>query len=136
MAGYWENGGISRAALSDGWFETGDLARVDAEGRITLLGRQSEIINTFGFKVIPREVEEVIGLLPQVLEVKVHAGRHWEGYEVVHATVACREPLDEEAILRHCERYLVGYKCPSVIHFVISLPRTPSGKIAMSQLPS
>jgi acyl-coenzyme A synthetase/AMP-(fatty) acid ligase len=74
MAGYWEDGGISRAALSDGWFETGDLARVDSEGRITLLGRQTEIINALGFKVIPREVEEVIGRMPEVAEVKVYAG--------------------------------------------------------------
>jgi acyl-coenzyme A synthetase/AMP-(fatty) acid ligase len=136
MAGYWEEGGISRAALSDGWFETGDLARVDSRGRITLLGRQTEIINALGFKVIPREVEEVIARLPEVLEVKVYAGRHWEGFDIVQAAVACRAPLDEDAILRHCERHLVSYKCPSVIHFVRSLPRTPSGKIAISQLPA
>jgi acyl-coenzyme A synthetase/AMP-(fatty) acid ligase len=136
MAGYWEDGGISRAALSDGWFETGDMAHLGANGRITLLGRLSEIINAFGFKVIPREVEEVIGRLPEVLEVKVYAGRHWEGFEVVHAAVVCREPIGEEAILRHCEQYLVSYKCPSIIHLVKSLPRTPSGKIAISQLPS
>jgi acyl-coenzyme A synthetase/AMP-(fatty) acid ligase len=136
MAGYWEDGGISRAALSDGWFETGDLARLDSQGRITLLGRQTEIINALGFKVIPREVEEVIARLPGVREVKVYAGRHWEGFDIVQAAVACRAPLDEDAILRHCERYLVSYKCPSVIHFVRSLPRTPSGKIAISQLPS
>jgi len=135
MAGYWEDGGISRAFLSDGWFETGDLARMDFEGRITLLGRQTEIINAQGFKVIPREVEEVIGRMPEVVEVKVYVGRHWEGFDIVQAAVACRAPIDEDSILRHCERYLVSYKCPSVIHFVRTLPRTPSGKIAISQLP-
>jgi acyl-coenzyme A synthetase/AMP-(fatty) acid ligase len=140
MAAYWDDGlegtGMNRAPLRDGWFETGDLARIDAEGRITLLGRQSEIINAFGFKVIPREVEDVIALLPDVQEVKVYAGKHWQGFDVVQAAVACRGALDEDAILRHCEQHLVSYKCPSVIRFVSSLPRTPSGKIAVSRLPS
>jgi long-chain acyl-CoA synthetase len=140
MAAYWEGGsedtGMNRVALREGWFETGDLARIDAQGRITLLGRQSEIINVFGFKVIPREVEDVIALLPEVQEVKVYAGRHWQGFEVVQAAVACHGALSEDAILRHCEQHLVSYKCPSVIRFVSSLPRTPSGKIAVPQLPS
>jgi long-chain acyl-CoA synthetase len=136
MAGYLEDGHPGSAGLEDGWFETGDLARIDSSGRILLQGRQSEVINVFGYKVIPQEVEGVIAMLPQVVEVKVYAGRHWLGFDVVQAAIVCREPLDEEKVLDHCERHLVSYKCPSVVRFVDSLPHTSSGKVAVSQLPS
>jgi long-chain acyl-CoA synthetase len=133
MAGYLEKGGISRRAFSDGWFETGDLAQTDERGRICLHGRLSEVINVFGFKVVPREVEDVIALLPEVVEVKVYARRHM-GPEVVAAAVVCRGKLEEEQILRHCEQHLVGYKCPTMVQFVNSLPRTASGKVAVDRL--
>ena len=134
MAGYLEKEGISRRALSNGWFETGDLAQTDERGRISLLGRLSEVINVFGFKVIPREVEGVIALLPEVVEVKVYA-RHHMGPAVVAAAVVRRGTLDEEQILRHCEKHLVSYKCPTTVRFVDSLPRTSSGKVALDRLP-
>lgn len=134
MAGYLENNGVSRSDLNDGWFETGDLARIDAQGRIHIEGRLSEVINTFGFKVIPREVEEVIALLAEVVEVKVYAVRQAEA-DAVEAAVVCRGRLDEEQILKHCEKHLVGYKCPTSIRFVDSLPRTASGKVLIERLP-
>jgi acyl-CoA synthetase (AMP-forming)/AMP-acid ligase II len=133
MAGYVEEGGINRGAITDGWFETGDLAKIDSEGRVHLQGRQSEVINVFGFKVIPREVEEVIGLLPEVLEVKVYAS-HSLGPDVIEVAVVRRGPLTEKQILRHCDMYLVSYKCPTAIRFVDFLPRTPSGKVAVERL--
>ncbi len=133
MAGYLENGTINRGALHDGWFETGDLSRMDAQGRIFLQGRVSEVINVFGLKVLPREVEEVISLLPEIVEVKVYARRHL-GPEVVEAAVVCRGDLSEDHILKHCEKHLVGYKCPTAIRFVTALPRTASGKVATERL--
>lgn len=134
MAGYLEGGQVSRAVLTDGWLETGDLARIDERGRIHLQGRLSEVINVFGFKVIPKEVEEVIAMLPEVAEVKVY-GAHWKGEEEVEAAVVRRAPIDEGQILKHCDQHLVSYKCPTAIHFVESLPRTAAGKIAMERLP-
>ena len=133
MAGYLESGAINRNSVAGGWFETGDLAQIDARGRIHLLGRLSEVINVFGLKVIPREVEEVIALLPEVAEVKVYARRDM-GSEVVEAAVVCRESLDEGKILKHCEKHLVSYKCPTAIRFVSALPRTASGKVAVELL--
>jgi acyl-CoA synthetase (AMP-forming)/AMP-acid ligase II len=134
MAGYLEESGISGFALNDGWFETGDLARIDAQGRIHLQGRLSEVINTLGFKVIPREVEEVIALLPEIVEVKVYAVRQMET-DAVEAAVVCHGRLDEQQILKHCEKHLVSYKCPTAIRFVDSLPRTASGKVLIERLP-
>jgi acyl-CoA synthetase (AMP-forming)/AMP-acid ligase II len=110
MAGYLEKSGI-RNPLHQGWFETGDLARFDAKGRIHLQGRLSEVINVFGFKVAPGEVEEVISLLPQVVEVKVYAD-HSSGPDVVGAAVVCQGQLTEAEVLRHCEKHLVSYKWP------------------------
>jgi len=134
MSGYLEQNGVSRTSLNDDWFETGDLARIDREGRIHLQGRVSEVINVLGFKVIPREVEEVIAMLPDVVEVKAYAVRQ-SGADAVEAAVVCHGGLSEEQILRHCEKHLVSYKCPTAIHMVNSLPRTASGKVAIEQLP-
>jgi len=133
MAGYLEDGQINRGLLPDGWFNTGDLARLDENGRIHLQGRLSEIINAFGLKVLPREVEQVIALLPEVAEVKVY-GSHWRGQEVVEAAVVRRGQIREEQILAHCDCHLVHYKCPTVIRFVEALPRTASGKVAVDRL--
>jgi long-chain acyl-CoA synthetase len=134
MAGYLEESGASGFAINDGWFETGDLARIDVQGRIHLQGRLSELINAFGFKVIPREVEDVIALLPEIVEVKVYAVRQL-GVDAVEAAVVCHGRLDEEQILKHCEKHLVNYKCPTAIRFVDSLPRTASGKVVIERLP-
>ncbi len=133
MSGYLEEDGIDRSPLATGWFETGDLASLDAQGRIHLLGRLSEVINAFGYKVVPREVEDVISLLPGVVEVKVYA-RQWRSQEVVEAAIVCRGSLEEEQIIRHCEKHLVSYKCPTAIRFVNALPRTASGKVAVDRL--
>jgi acyl-coenzyme A synthetase/AMP-(fatty) acid ligase len=134
MAGYLEESGVSGFALHDGWFETGDLARIDAQGKIHLQGRLVEVINAFGFKVVPWEVEEVIALLPEIVDVKVYAVRQ-TGVDAVEAAVVCHGRLSEEQILKHCEKHLVNYKCPTTIRFVDSLPRTASGKIVLERLP-
>ena len=133
MAGYLEGNGVSGVALHDGWFETGDLARIDAQGKIHLQGRLAEVINAFGFKVVPREVEEVIAMLPEIVEVKVYAVRQ-TGVDAVEAAVVCHGRLSEEQILKHCEKHLVNYKCPTTIRFVDSLPRTASGKVVLERL--
>jgi acyl-CoA synthetase (AMP-forming)/AMP-acid ligase II len=133
MSGYLEPGGINSDMLGAGWFETGDLARIDGKGAIHLQGRLSEVINVLGFKVAPREVEDVIAMLPKVREVKVYGGR-WRGQTVVEAAVVSSGSLEEEAILRHCDRHLVSYKCPSAIRFVEALPRTAAGKVAVQRL--
>jgi acyl-CoA synthetase (AMP-forming)/AMP-acid ligase II len=135
MSGYLEQNGINSDVLRDGWFETGDLARIDSKGAIHLQGRLSDVINVLGFKVAPKEVEDVIVMLPEVREVKVYAGR-WRGQVVVEAAVATNAPLDEETILKHCDQHLVSYKCPGAIRFVDSLPRTPAGKVAVERLQS
>jgi len=135
MAGYLADSAIDDALISGGWLDTGDLAAIDSDGYIQLMGRQSEVINVEGSKVIPCEVEDVIAALPGIHEVKVYAGRRRNGAQFVKAAVVADPQVDEAAILAHCERNLVFYKCPERIIPVDALPRSPAGKILRDQLP-
>jgi acyl-CoA synthetase (AMP-forming)/AMP-acid ligase II len=135
MAGYLGVDGIDSSQLTDGWFETGDLARFDEAGYIHLLGREAEVINVEGLKVIPSEVEEVIAAIPGVLEVKVYAGSRKSGGQFIKAAVVVEGSVDVQAIRAHCERNLVYYKRPERILRLDALPRSPAGKIQRDQLP-
>src|SRR5262249_4573691 len=135
MAGYLEHGGIDDSPIVEGWFETGDLGFLDDEGRIHLVGREKEVINVFGMKVVPSEVEEVIAAFPQSADVKVYAGAHRTGSQIVKAAVAAPESFDIAALKRHCAANLAPYKRPEVITRLESLPRSPTGKIIKDQLP-
>ncbi|HSK40056.1 MAG TPA: class I adenylate-forming enzyme family protein [Arenibaculum sp.] len=119
----------------DGWFRTGDLAEVGADGHIRLLGRESDLINVMGHKVIPSEVAEMIGRLDGVMDVIVYAGVHRSGGQIVQAAVVARREVNEDLLRRHCEASLVSYKLPSRIHFLEELPRNPAGKVIRTALP-
>lgn len=134
MGGYLDEQGLDQSMLVDGWFKTGDLATIDAEGRIHLRGRQSEVINVAGMKVIPSEVESVLLMLPGLREVKVYAREHRSGTQAVQAAVVA-DTSNETAVREHCEKHLVYYKRPTIISFLEALPRNAAGKIAMDQLP-
>lgn len=135
MSGYLSSAGIDTSPLDDGWFETGDLARIDAAGMIHLLGREADVINVEGLKVIPSEVEEVIAAVPGVVEVKVYAGGRKSGGQFIKAAVVVEADTDLNTIRSACERDLVYYKRPERIIPLDGLPRSPAGKIQRDQLP-
>jgi acyl-CoA synthetase (AMP-forming)/AMP-acid ligase II len=135
MSGYLGGQAIDTSPLDDGWFETGDLARIDDAGNIHLLGREAEVINVEGLKVIPSEVEEVIAAVPGVLEVKVYAGKRKSGGQFIKAAVVAEGTLDVQTIRAACERNLVYYKRPERIIPLDSLPRSAAGKIERERLP-
>jgi long-chain acyl-CoA synthetase len=135
MAGYLGAESIDTSPLVDGWFETGDLARIDDAGSIHLLGRDAEVINVEGLKVIPREVEEVIAAVAGVLEVKVYAGKRKSGGQFVKAAVVTEPHVDVQTIRAACQRNLVYYKRPERIIPLDSLPRSAAGKIQRERLP-
>jgi acyl-CoA synthetase (AMP-forming)/AMP-acid ligase II len=135
MAGYLTPEGIDSSAIHDGWFQNGDLGFIDPAGRVHLVGRESEVVNVFGMKVIPSEVESVIRDFPGVADVKVYAGQHRSGSQIVKAAVAGPPSLDLAGLREHCAAHLVAYKRPEVIIPVEALPRTPTGKIIKDQLP-
>ncbi len=135
MAGYVARHGLDTSPFEEGWLRTGDLAECDAAGAVYLKGRENEVINVAGLKVIPREVEEVIALLPGVIEAKVYPGTYPSGSQYVKAAVVTERPLDEAAVRAHCQQNLVYYKRPERVVLLDALPRSPAGKIAREQLP-
>ena len=115
---------------------TGDLGRLDDEGRLTVIGRKSDTIVTGGENVAPAEVEAVLEEHPAVAEAAVFAREHpmW-GESVTALVVADGERAPTAAELReHCTARLAGYKVPKAFELVERLPRTPSGKLLRRDL--
>ncbi len=135
MIGYLNDETIDTSMLPDGWFNTGDLGWVDDDGALHLCGRQAEVINVSGMKVLPSEVEEVISSMAGVAEVKVYSGKTRHGSHHIKAAVVVDEGIDVAAIKTHCEKHLVYYKRPSRITIMDALPRSSGGKIVYDQLP-
>jgi len=119
-------------ALEDGWFRTGDLARLDADGHFHLLGRSHSVINVAGLKCFPEEIEAVIDETPGVAASRV-SGKVNPRFGAV--PVAEIEPIDParppkiSALAAHCREALSRYKVPVEFRIVERLPRTASGKI-------
>ena len=130
LAGYWPPG--SRAATDDeGWFWTSDLGRLDSSGRLTVRGRADDVINTGGEKVIPGEVEAVLGTIRGVRDVVVIGVPDSEWGEVVTAVVVPADPAQppDLARLRDAARgSLPGYAAPRRLLVVADIPVLPSGK--------
>jgi fatty-acyl-CoA synthase len=129
--GYWEDPDESMAAFEGGWFHSGDLARIDSEGFITVVDRKKDVINTGGILVASREVEEVLYLHPAVREVAVIGIPHPSRIESVAAVVVPKiaGEVEAEELVRHCRERLARFKVPRVIHFAEELPKNASGKL-------
>src|SRR5881396_2912416 len=131
MAGYWQRPDETAEVLGkDGFLHTGDIGVMDEKGFIRVVDRKKDMIVVSGFKVFPNEIEQVVAMLPGVLECAVigvpdeHSG---EGPKVF---VVKRDPqLTEQDIRTHCEANLTGYKRPKYIEFRTELPKTNVGKI-------
>lgn len=136
MLGYFHDEERTRAAFEGGWFHSGDLATVDAEGYITVVDRKKDMIKTGGENVASREVEETIYRLPQVSEVAVVGLPDVRWVEAVTAVVVVKAglALNEAEVMAHCSAHLAGFKCPKRVVFVEALPKNPSGKLLKRQL--
>ena len=117
--------------LADGrWFQTGDLARQDADGFVYVVGRTNSVINSAGMKCFPEEVEAVIQSHPGVLAVRVSGQPHPHFGAVPVADIIAGEPAPSATSLAaHCRDALAHHKIPVEFRFVKDLPRTNSGKI-------
>jgi long-chain acyl-CoA synthetase len=138
MLGYWRNPEATSQVLRDGWLSTGDMGHLDNDGFLHLAGRRSDIIKVGAHRVHPQDVEDVIAELPDIVEVAV-AGQDDEVLgEVIHAFVVAREhaSVTVQQVKRHCLTRLAPYKVPKEVHMVSELPRTASGKIRRSALPT
>ncbi len=117
--------------LRDGWFFTGDIGRVDAEGFLYLLSRKTAVINLAGRKVFPEEIETVLNRYPAVSESRVYGKLHPHLGETVEAEVVLSSPDAKlDTIHAYCREHLASYKIPTRFTIVAALPRTPvTGKI-------
>jgi malonyl-CoA/methylmalonyl-CoA synthetase len=135
FAGYWERPQATAESFVDGWFRTGDLASVDPDGYVRILGRSKELIISGGLNVYPREVEEVLIAHPDVVEVAVVGTPSEEWGEVVTAfVVPAGEDAGTESLLAFAAEQLAPFKRPRLVHFVDSLPRNALGKVLKHQL--
>lgn len=130
LAGYWPPG--SRAATDDeGWFWTSDLGRLDSSGRLTVRGRADDVINTGGEKVIPGEVEAVLGTIRGVRDVVVIGVPDSEWGEVVTAVVVPADPAEPPGLARlqdAARGSLPRYAAPRRLLVMAEIPVLPSGK--------
>ena len=113
----------------DGWFATGDLARIDEAERVTLCGRKKSVLNIGGMKVFPEEIESVLDRHPAVKGSRAYSRDHEVLGAVVMAEVVLSSEIGAGELKTWCRQSLSAYKVPTVIRFVDTLPLTASGKI-------
>jgi long-chain acyl-CoA synthetase len=127
-AGYLDHPEETAATFTPHGIRTGDLGRLDAEGRLILTGRIKSMINVAGAKVAPRKVEEALLAHPAVAEAIAFGVPDDALGEAVVAAVVARGFVDEPSLRAHCRALLSGYKVPACIRIESDLPRTASGK--------
>jgi acyl-CoA synthetase (AMP-forming)/AMP-acid ligase II len=136
MPGYHNKPEETRAALREGWYHTGDLARSDENGFLTITGRLKELIIRGGQNIAPAEIEEVVNTHEAVLDCAVVGIAHPHLGEVPALFVVPRpgQAIETEAVIAHCRTRLSAYKIPHAVRFIEEIPRTGSGKIIRYKL--
>jgi long-chain acyl-CoA synthetase len=131
MKGYWGRPEATAEAIPDGWFRTGDLARVDEDGYYFIVDRKKEMIIRGGYNVYPREIEEVLHEHPAVAEAAVIGMPHAELGEEVGAAVALKPgaAATPEELRAFAKERVAAYKYPRHVWLVAELPKGPTGKI-------
>ncbi|MBX9717141.1 MAG: long-chain-fatty-acid--CoA ligase [Burkholderiaceae bacterium] len=131
MAGYWQRPEeTAKVMTADGFFRSGDIGVVDAQGYFRIVDRKKDMILVNGFNVYPNEVEEVVSQLPGVAECAVVGVADERAGETVKLVIVRSDArLSENEVRSHCEAMLAGYKRPRVIEFRDELPKTNVGKI-------
>jgi acyl-coenzyme A synthetase/AMP-(fatty) acid ligase len=131
MLRYWDQPEETAACFRGGWFLTGDYARCDADGYIWFLGRKDDLINTFGYRVSPFEVERVLKTHPDIADAAAVGEEVTHDKVVVAAYVIPRagHTLSGDSVVQYARQHLASYKAPKVVHVVDDFPRTRNGKI-------
>ena len=136
MPGYHNKPEETGKALRNGWYHTGDLAKSDENGFLTITGRLNELIIRGGQNIAPAEIEEVVNTFEAVLDCAVVGAPHEHLGEVPVLFVVPRvdETVDIEMLLGHCGQQLSAYKVPQTVRLIKEIPRTGSGKIIRYKL--
>jgi long-chain acyl-CoA synthetase len=140
MQGYWNNPAETAAALRDGWLYTGDIARVDEDGYFFIADRKKDMVIVAGFKVFPREIEEVLLEHPKVKEAAVTGVTHKVRGEILVAQVVLKDGAADDPkqvrreLLDYSRQRLAPYKVPRRLEFTSALPKTALGKVLRREI--
>jgi long-chain acyl-CoA synthetase len=131
MKGYWGRPEATEESIPDGWFRSGDLAKQDEEGYLTIVDRKKQLIIRGGYNVYPREIEEALYEHPAVAEAAVVGIKHSELGEEVGAAIALApgQNVSEDDLRDFAKERVAAYKYPRHVWFVDELPKGPTGKI-------
>ena len=137
MTGYYKNPEGTSAVLGpDGWLRTGDLAYIDEDGYVFIVGRAKELIIKGGMNIAPRQIDDVLVSHPAVLDAAaLGVPDHYLGEDIVaFVKLKSGARADEQQILEFCESRLGSFKTPTDIYFVPDLPKGPMGKVQRPRL--
>jgi len=136
MAGYWQRPDeTAKVMTADGFFKSGDIGVMDAQGYVKIVDRKKDMILVSGFNVFPNEIEDVVSTLAGVLEAAAIGVPDAKSGEAVKLFVVKSDPaLSLEAVQAHCRANLTGYKNPKQIVFTDALPKSTVGKILRREL--
>jgi malonyl-CoA/methylmalonyl-CoA synthetase len=137
FSGYWRLPEKTREEFTaDGWFKTGDLGQIDAEGYVSIVGRSKDLVITGGYNVYPAEVEGYLNALPGVLESAVIGVPHPDFGEAVLAVVVARPGarLEPSALVAALKGRIANFKVPKRVDIVAELPRNAMGKVQKNLL--
>lgn len=136
MSGYWRKPEQTQASFVDGWFRTGDAARLDEDGCLYIVDRYKDMYISGGENVYPNEVENAIAKHPAVLRTAVIGVEDSKWGEVGKAFVVIKpgQTLDAQALDEHLKGHLASYKRPKFYQFLEDLPQTASGKVKKNDL--
>jgi long-chain acyl-CoA synthetase len=133
MKGYWNKSDETAKAMEGGWFHTGDVARMDEDGYFFILDRLKDMINSGGYKIWPRDVEEVLYCHPKVHQAAVVGSPDDYYGEIVKAFVVPKEEamgdISAQEIIAFCKERMSNYKVPRVVEFCNQLEISPQGKV-------
>ena len=136
MEGYLNMPEETAHSIRDGWFYTGDIAKVDEEGYTYIVDRKKDMVIAGGFNIYPRDIEEVLYTHPKIMEAAV-AGIHdqYRG-ETIKAYCVLKEgeTLTEDEVIEYCKTNLAAYKVPKLVEFREELPKTMIGKVLRRML--
>ncbi len=136
MAGYWQRPDETAKVMTpDGYFKSGDIGVVDERGYFKVVDRKKDMILVSGFNVYPNEIEDVVALIPGVLECAAVGVVDEKTGEAVKLVIVKKDPsLTEAQVREFCRANLTGYKQPRIVEFRTDMPKTPVGKILRREL--
>ena len=135
FSGYETAGSVTEPLSADGWFNTGDLGELDANGYLTVFGRRCDLILSGGENIYPAEIEAALERHPQIAEAGVYGVIDDEWGQVVAAVLVARgEPPSDADLTTWLASTVAGFKRPRRWRWATALPRTATGKLQRQQL--